>query len=849
MAGLLLLALLGLAAAVPSAASAAPPLPTIDPVTPAGPNSATLSGSVDPNGSGTKYHFEYREQGAAQWRATPIHEAGSGSGAVPVSAELPLLNAATTYEAQLTASSEEGTETSSPVSFETPTGPPAVQVLPGSGRTSSEARLNGTINPNGLVTRYRFEWGTSSAYGNSIPVSGEAYAGLGQSLSRYSKLISGLAPNTTIHYRIVAANGAGETVSPDQTVTTLAQEVRYEMASPPNKNGSNLLFCCRAHAAPSGNQVQYVSPGVFAGGTSSLLFNTYLSTREADNWGTQFLPLTQTTTNGGFVNGSTQGSSPDLSHVFQFSHDALLPGAVPGNSNMYWHDLKTGELRFVATFEDEGFGMGISDAGIFMGATPDGSHMYFRSPVPLLPGAVPGTIYDYSGGALHLASVLPDGSATAAEDLGTGRKDRLKYNSVTPDGSRFFFTAESGIYMREGGTTTRISASQRTGHDPAKEPIVSSSYASEDGSTVYFVVFGGNTNEPLTDDAPPFFGEGTGQLYRYDVGSGKLTYISPDGEGGPSDTNFVQWVIGVSADGSTVYFNGGHADGTSSSFTLTANRFYVAQDGAARFIAETPSEFGRAVEGGETSPDGRYFAFVSNYPGIVSPPADSCEGCEQVYVYDTHSGLTCASCNPAGTYTPAIPFGWLEPEENTGGYIPRFVINGGVFFESESQLVPEDTNDNIDVYRWKDGQLDLISRGYGKENSFLGDATPDGSSVFFYTGEKLVSQDVDDAQDLYVARVGGGLAGQNPAGPEPPCAGEGCLNRTPEPPGDVTPGTNGFSGPVNPRASFGRKARCAKQRQTKSRGGKRQRAKQSCTAQHRHQAKKKRHNSKQGGSK
>lgn len=61
-----------------------------------------------------------------------------------------------------------------------------------------------------------------------------------------------------------------------------------------------------------------------------------------------------------------------------------------------------------------------------------------------------------------------------------------------------------------------------------------------------------------------------------------------------------------------------------------------------------------------------------------------------------------------------------------------------------------------------------------------------------------------------MARVNGGLSGQNPPLPEQPCFGEGCLDRSPNPPGDVTPGSNGFHGPVNPKPRFAHKKRCGK---------------------------------------
>lgn len=772
---------------------------------------AHFAGTVDPNGVKTEYRFELAvDDGTPNWEALG---GGSSSALAPVTIEADRdLVAATKYLVRVFAVSGGGEAISAPEAFAIGTAAPTVQAIPGSGRTTSDLRLNGTINPNGLPTTYHFEWGTSTAYGNVIPSGGgDAYGGQGAAMSRYSKPISGLAPNTTIHYRVIAQNSAGQSVSADRTVTTLSQAIGYEMVSPVDKNGSNLFFCCHAQASLDGSRAEYFSAGVFSGGNSNLQLNTYRSTRGADNWDTKFLPLKQTTVNGGITNGGTQGFSQNLSHMFQFSREALLPGAVESNSNMYLRNIDTGGLQFVATFADSGFGMGISDAGIFMGSSPDGSHMVFRSPVALTPGAsANGNIYDFTNGELKLVSTLPNGTAATQVQAGlnSGGKLRRLFNMVSEDGSRVFFVGDgSAVYLHEEGKPTRIvSASQRTGDDPTVAHQVDESWASRDGSTVYFTAYDALTDD-VTPNPPNAYLE---HLYRYDVESGELTSVVPGG-GGPSDTNFVGTILGVSDDGSTVYYAGGHnfIETEQASWIYPINRVYAAEDGVSRFLF-APDTTG---VGGFVSPNGRYFAFRSPDLNLVSPAAASCAGCDQIFSYDLATDrMECVSCNPSGA--PATsPGDWVEAEENTGGYVNRVMLDDGrVFFQSDDQLVPEDTNEKLDVYQWNAGQIDLVSRGYGKENSFLGDVTPDGKSVFFYTGERLVTQDVDDAQDLYVARVGGGMPGQNPPLPEPPCFGEGCLNRSPDRPADVIPGSNSFDGPANPKPAATRKCGKGKHR-------------------------------------
>ena len=83
------------------------------------------------------------------------------------------------------------------------------------GRTT--ARLNGTVNPNGSETTYRFEYGTTAAYGSFTSTAG---AGSGTVTSAVDALASGLTDETLYHYRLTAANSGGTTCGYDRTFTT-----------------------------------------------------------------------------------------------------------------------------------------------------------------------------------------------------------------------------------------------------------------------------------------------------------------------------------------------------------------------------------------------------------------------------------------------------------------------------------------------------------------------------------------------------------------------------------------------------------------------------------------------------
>jgi hypothetical protein len=97
--------------------------------------------------------------------------------------------------------------------------PPVAVTNAALGTTTSAAVLNGTVNPTNLATTYHFEYGTTTAYGTNTASqsAGSDYATHAESAS-----LTGLAPNTTYHFRIVATNAIGSSVGADQVFTTSA---------------------------------------------------------------------------------------------------------------------------------------------------------------------------------------------------------------------------------------------------------------------------------------------------------------------------------------------------------------------------------------------------------------------------------------------------------------------------------------------------------------------------------------------------------------------------------------------------------------------------------------------------
>ncbi len=85
--------------------------------------------------------------------------------------------------------------------------------------SASSARLLAGVYPNGISTTSWLQYGTTDAYGESTAPS---LAGAGSAPVQVSGQLTGLAPSTTYHFRLVAQNSAGTTYGYDYTLTTTA---------------------------------------------------------------------------------------------------------------------------------------------------------------------------------------------------------------------------------------------------------------------------------------------------------------------------------------------------------------------------------------------------------------------------------------------------------------------------------------------------------------------------------------------------------------------------------------------------------------------------------------------------
>jgi len=186
-------------------------------------NSATLTGSVNPQGCVTYYVFEWGTSSSGSYPDSIEGYAGNGASSKAVSTNLTgLLQPSTQYKFRLSAINSEGKKaTGSGVPFTTTAAcaKPTVTTNTPASITDISALLSGSVNPNGCTVTWNFEWGPSSSpstYPNYQPITAT------NALYTFTaeQKLSGLQPGTGYHFRLSATNSKGTTPGPDKTFTT-----------------------------------------------------------------------------------------------------------------------------------------------------------------------------------------------------------------------------------------------------------------------------------------------------------------------------------------------------------------------------------------------------------------------------------------------------------------------------------------------------------------------------------------------------------------------------------------------------------------------------------------------------
>jgi hypothetical protein len=202
----------------PAAAQAASPTVATRSAQSVTQTAATLAADVGSRGLATTYAFQWGTS-TAYGAQTPQRSAGSGTTVKRVTFRLTHLTPGVRYHYRVIASNADGTTTGSDRSFKTTLPPAKAPSVLGTAPFAPDANgvtFTALLNPGAATTTYRFQYGTSTAYG--LETFGKSI-GAGVVPQSVSFRINSLAAHTTYHFRVVASNRAGTTFGPD----TLAQ--------------------------------------------------------------------------------------------------------------------------------------------------------------------------------------------------------------------------------------------------------------------------------------------------------------------------------------------------------------------------------------------------------------------------------------------------------------------------------------------------------------------------------------------------------------------------------------------------------------------------------------------------
>ena len=848
------------------AVAAEPPEVKIDPVAskPTAPcttgitaTAACFSGTVNPKGTDAKWRFEYRAVGGSTWSKTPTPDGDAGAGKIAVAVEATneaALEPNTEYEVRLVAANAATIETSGVQIFHTLAIPPAVSTEKAWSISDTTATLVATVNPeNSEVSECRFEYGTSTAYGQTAPCAPEP--GSGGLTVQVTADVGGLSPETGYHFRVLAGNGVeaspgsepgltavvGQDASFTTRATVVLPERHFELVSPLDTEG---VFAEPWVAAADGERYAYVTqlpaPGAQEGNQPK-----YLASRRPDGSWSQRNVATPPAPPGTRAGDTTHPlfSSRDLS-VAVFSTDLGLNADDHNGVVDIYREEAGGDVAWLSRdpLIEGPQTEPVQVEYIPSYVSPDGRVVLFESKRRLLPEDIADSgrpsLYEWDNGRLSLVGVPPGQSMgfTTGSKLGSlnntpGHQETE--DAVSPDGSRVVFESEDAfgdqrLYVRLDGERTVEASVHAPGAPPSSGPFnVSYWGADAEDNTVFFT-----SSSPLTPDssAPDtnslvgaYYGCNTNvcDLYAYDVDSGALRDLTPARGGGG-----VRRVLAVSDDGRRIYFTSTERLNQTGELTETAaegERLQGAAGGPNVYLAESagseiklafiatldPEELTTATEGSYTeginnaqpfrqlaaSPDGSVLAFADRLPVV---PGRQTAGLPQIFVYETsRHELTCASCPADGSAPTALAsIGTLSSNfVPTTPHLRNVSSDGSVFFTTATSLLAADVNDRIDLYEYRAGKQALISSGTGAQDVEFGDAAADGSSVFFSSTDSLLPGVPAGIRHIYVDRAGP----PPPPAPTqaPPCAGGECRGPLTTPPSPQSVGSGVFQGTGN----------------------------------------------------
>jgi len=821
------------------------PTATLDSLSDLTSRTVKVHATVDPNGPPeVGYQLEYSTDGS-KWRQTSKIIVGSQEDPQTVEATLeppPLgLEPNTTYHVRLSVAKLFAPAfITDELTFTTSVEPPLVETSGAPVRTVSTAQLNGRVSPRNVATSYHFEYsGQGSCSANPCESTSPVAMGSGNGQRLVSAEITGLAPGTTYHYRLVAGNGAPGSPSfgEDMTLTTRASEAplshghfpgspgsdrAYEMVSIPD-SGGNPVFETGPFSTDGNRAVYSIAGGTPISDTGSFA-SFYFAERTDEGWQQKNITPPRDELVG--PNWSLGVSAPDLSTINVLNQDAGASRSSLWRLSPQAEPTQIFDVTPPMTLGTPGAAVG--QIKLFASHSPRTVAMLY----PTGPSTSSKNLYDVTSGSPELVSLLP---GNTVPDCGPdGNLAAFEFAiELSSDGRFLVFpsqgdgpcnSAPSRLYLRdlEQDETTLVTPS------PVSGPECGSGIPLRLTSGAFFFW----TQERLSpEDTPPSSCADSGSppdgdVYRYEIESGVLQCVTcvivgldADVEAGLGQGG--AGAMRVTADGSRAYFRSLSSVPLVSGATLGQESTYVVDTdtGDLRWVSPAQIEaFSASVVGSS----GKVVLFTSN-SAQLNPLGGTSDngGTTQLYRYDDNDrSLVCISCPQDGS----------APSSSVVDNLASSADGNTIAFITPTALVPADQNTpapgqnpvrGTDIYEWRDGRLFLVTDGLTDWPPFaeprVASVSPSGRDLFFTAYVQYTPDALDAYNRLYDARIGGGFEY-----PEPPvpCPLEVCQGTPKGAPEEAAPGTGALSGPGNLRPAPTTKARCPKGKRKVRRAGK-----------------------------
>ncbi len=226
----------------------------------------------------------------------------------------------------------------------------------------------------------------------------------------------------------------------------------------------------------------------------------------------------------------------------------------------------------------------------------------------------------------------------------------------------------------------------------------------------------------------------------YERSGGKTTLVSA-GQGNRGNDAFDAQFLGVSADGSDVFFSTNEAM-TGSDDDASLRDIYRRNGSTTTLISDGDDESPSDAFFEEASADGSRVFFTT---GQTMTSDDEDSGAQDVYMRKG-SNTTLISDGADGAVS--------------ANYADSALNGRAVFIRSQEALTSDDDDPGYsDIFRWRGGEVELISTGPedapAEADMGYRRVSADARRVFFYTNAKLVTEDEDGGfGDVYMRKGG-----------------------------------------------------------------------------------------------